>query len=108
MGSSMRQLATEIGIGTTTIWQFVRGATPQPPTHAKLAHWYRSQRPAVSAEGDATYETDAARASAALEFLTRHIAPEHRLAIARDILRRLSSAPAAAPDWLGGVKLPGV
>jgi transcriptional regulator with XRE-family HTH domain len=43
--TSLREVAGEIGVGASTLHNFLRGSTPHPRIRLKLAAWYRERMP---------------------------------------------------------------
>lgn len=97
---SIRQIATEAGLATTTVWQFLRGSTPHPGTHAKLASWYLRHRTDSAA-------TDPGLAEAAIDLLTRGLQPQAREAFVREFIRAYEASSAGdVPAWLDVLRPP--
>lgn len=97
--TSIRQVAREIGVGVTTLWQFLEGSEPQRKTRRRLVDWYLARHATENAA------PDAALAAAALALLTRHMPPAERRDAERRVLRVLERASGElAPEWLAALR----
>ncbi|MBW3572370.1 MAG: hypothetical protein KY467_14810 [Gemmatimonadetes bacterium] len=97
--SSIRQVAAEVGLGRTTLHNFVTGETrPHPRVRRLLALWYLQKL-------EQAPDMDVARPyAAALEILLSDVPEERRRAAQETVLELLaethSDAGAGAPRWL--------
>jgi uncharacterized Zn finger protein len=96
--TSVRQVADEIGLGRTTLHNFISADTmPHPRVRRLLALWYLREKEKESASEEKTY-------AAAFEILVNSVPPESRdewrVALATK-LAELHAAPGAElPAWL--------
>ena len=100
--SSVRQVASEVGLGRTTLHNFIsEDTTPHPRVRRLLALWYlreqeRQEKPATPA----AYRS-------ALEILLNGIPPEKREDARAALVQRLAAihaATGASPAWLGELR----
>jgi hypothetical protein len=97
--SSLRHLAPEIGLGHSTLHNFLNGAAPHPRVRRLLAIWY------LRATGAAGEDEEAIRPYvSALEILLGGVPDEARdraTAAVLDVLEQgYASSGAAPPGWL--------
>jgi hypothetical protein len=97
--SSLRHLAPEIGLGHSTLHNFLNGAAPHPRVRRLLGLWYLRETGAEGAE-DAAFRPFAS----ALDILLGGVPAEARDKGARellDVLKRVhASSGAKEPAWL--------
>jgi AcrR family transcriptional regulator len=100
--TSLRHVAADIGIGPTTLYNFIRSEikTPYSINHRKLLTWYVQSRHEVS-------EIDAHAAAASLELLTLHFPVRQRRNAQRQILgflEQLRGEGVPSPQWISDIK----
>lgn len=95
--SSIRVLAGEIGLGPSTLHNFLTGATPHPRVRRKLAEWFVGEVGAGRAYPDQAY-------ASALGILLSAVDPAVRDDAAADVLGLLERVHVqngtVAPAWL--------
>ncbi|HEX8394425.1 MAG TPA: hypothetical protein VF665_18915 [Longimicrobium sp.] len=95
--SSIRVLAAEIGLGPSTLHNFLSGATPHPRVRRKLAEWFVGEVGAERAYPDQAY-------ASALGILLSAVDPAVRDDAAADVLGLIERVHVqngtAAPAWL--------
>lgn len=97
--SSIRTVAQEMGLGHTTLYNFLQGATPHPRVRRALAEWYVRQSAALPGA-----ERPAEAYSAALAVLVDAMPPETRASAADELLSYLESlhrqGGGTTPGWI--------
>jgi hypothetical protein len=97
--TSLRQLAPEIGLGHSTLHNFLNGAAPHPRVRRLLALWYLR----VTGGGD-----DAETYAAAVDVLLASVPEEARSSAASDLLdvleRGYDASGTARPPWLTALR----
>lgn len=95
--TTLREVAKEVGIGLSTLHNFVRGSSPHPRIRTKLAAWYAQQVPA---------DTGAAAARNAVGVLLAGYPAEHYPAAVRALLDGVAelylAVGAEPPLWTKG------
>lgn len=95
---TLRYVASQIGVGLSTLHNFVRGAMPHPRIRQKLAEWYVRE---VGQGGDAY--PDVAYASA-VQVLVAGIPADRRKDAAEDLVSLLEALHSKhglpTPPWL--------
>lgn len=93
--ATLRAVAEEVGIGASTLHNFLQGTTPQPRIRLKLAEWY---------EGRVTDSGEAA-ARDAIAVLLADFPAEHHVAGVQALLDGVAelfrSVGAEPPPWAG-------
>ncbi|HEY0017603.1 MAG TPA: hypothetical protein VGC13_14930 [Longimicrobium sp.] len=103
--SSVRQVAAEVGLGRTTLHNFISAdTTPHPRVRRLLALWYlREKEIEESRVADEGY-------SAALDILLAGIPEAERASARAELLERIAALHAAfgagAPPWLHDLRPP--
>lgn len=99
--TSLRQTAAEIGMTPTGLRYVLDGGDPQAGTLRKLEAWYFWNVTGVQGAAEGPEEL-------AVLVLVRGLPPEHRGAVAADLLARLEGAHAEAglapPGWIAEVR----
>ena len=100
--TSLRQVATQVGLSPTGLRKFLNGADPHSRTRGKLLSWF-VRLTAAEADG-----LDADSAIAALTILTAGLTPENRKQVVENVVRSLESAYDAQsrphPSWLKDIR----
>jgi hypothetical protein len=96
--SSVRQVADEIGLGRTTLHNFISADTmPHPRVRRLLALWYLREKEKEAASEEKTYAT-------AFEILVNTVPPESRdewrVALATKLAELHAVPGAEIPPWL--------
>jgi hypothetical protein len=100
--SSLRHLAPEIGLGHSTLHNFLNGAAPHPRVRRLLGIWYLRQTGAAQADD----ETVRPYASA-LDILLAGVpaaAREHATRDVLDVLERGYAPTGKTPDWITALR----
>lgn len=92
--TSLREVASEVEVGPSTLHNFLRGSTPHPRIRLKLAAWYAGRVPE---------KTGAASARDAAGVLLAEYPPEHYSAGMRALLDGVAelfrAVGAEPPTW---------
>jgi hypothetical protein len=98
--SSVRQVAGEVGLGRTTLHNFIsEETTPHPRVRRLLALWYLREQQKE--------EKPATTAASAVEILLNGIPPEQREGARAALVQTLSAihtAAGAPPQWLNDLR----
>lgn len=95
--TSIRHLAADIGLGHSTVHNFLNGAAPHPRVRRRLVEWYLARTGQAPEYAQETY-------SAALEVLVRELPAEDRdrarAGIVRSLVAMHEELGIPAPPWL--------
>lgn len=100
--SSLRHLAPVIGLGHSTLHNFLNGAAPHPRVRRLLGLWYLRETGAEGAEEEVVRPF-----ASALDILLSGVPAEAREAAMRDVLDVLERGYAAigkTPDWIAALR----
>ena len=99
--TSIRHLAADIGLGHSTVHNFLNGAAPHPRGRRRLVEWYLARTGQAPEYAQETY-------SAALEVLVRELPAESREQARGGLLRALAAMHddlgLPVPPWLASLR----
>lgn len=88
--TSLRVLAPQIGIGHSTLHNFLSGANPHPRVRRLLFDWYTGHQRTTASEFDRLFEG-----------LAEDVRERVRIATARELVRGYRDSGLIVPEWLG-------
>lgn len=101
--TSIRHLAADVGLGHSTVHNFLNGAAPHPRVRRKLVEWYLARTGQAPEYAEETY-------AAALEVLVRQLPAENREQARAGLVRALRDMHhelgLPVPPWLAATGQP--
>jgi hypothetical protein len=99
--TSIRHLAADIGLGHSTVHNFLNGAAPHPRVRRRLVEWYLARTGQAPEYAEETY-------AAALDVLVRELPAESRDQARGGLLRALAAMHddlgLPVPPWLASLR----